>query len=129
MGQFSIDRAALDEAMTTGEDRLAVLLDGQAPAAVPAAPTVTTTPAAPAAPPVDAGPGFWSRLGSNLSDLAGQAVDAAKRVEFTPAPISARNGNAIAQLEAIPGPSRPPWGTILAVGTALVVLVAILRRA
>lgn len=129
MGQFSIDRDALDAATAAGNDRMAVLLDGAAPAAAPAPAAAIVAPAATVqAPTGEAAPGFWSRLGSGLSDLAGKAVEAAKRVEFTPAPISGRTGNAIAQLEAIPAPARPQWGMILAAVAGLVLLVAILRR-
>lgn len=130
MGTFTEDRAVYDEAFAMGEDRIAVLLDGQAPAPKPApapAPAPTTTAPSPAPPSADTGPGLWSRLGSGLSAVGGNLVDLAKRVEFTPAPISGARGNAMASLPP-PPPPAVPWRVLAIVAAALVALAMLLRR-
>ena len=122
MGSFDIDRAALDEAFRTGEGRIGVLLDGEAPAPAP------VQAAKPATPHQDTGPGFWSRLGSGISSAASRAADlvedAAGRVEFV-GPISGARANAAVQ--AAP-PREPRWGMILGWSAAAVVVLAILTR-
>ena len=129
MGTFSDDRAAMDKAFLTGEDRIAVLLDGQAPAPKPApAPApVAVTSSAPKPAPADTGPGFWSRLGSGLSAVGGNLVDIASKVEFSPGPISGARANAVASLPP-PPPPAVPWRVLAIVGGAVVVLAMLLRR-
>lgn len=124
MGSFDIDRAALDEAYRTGEGRIAVLLDGEAPAPSTAAP-VPVQATKPATPAQATGPGFWSRLGSGISSAASRAADlvedAASRVE-----ISGARGNGAAQVA--PPPREPRWGMIMGWAAAALVLLALLTR-
>jgi hypothetical protein len=127
MGSFDIDRAALDEAFRMGESRMAVLLDGEAPKAVPE-PVLAAKPAAQAQ---EAGPGFWSRLGSGISSAASRAAElveqAAARVELTPGPISGARANAAAQVA--PPPREPRYGMILAwAAVALAAIVYVMDR-
>lgn len=129
MGAFDIDRAALDAAFRTGEGRIAVLLDGEAPAPAKAA-SEPVQAAKPAKPPADTGPGFWARLGSGISSAANRAADlvqdAASRVEIA-GPISGRRINAATQ--AAPPPREPNYGMILAwVAVALAATVYVMDR-
>jgi hypothetical protein len=125
MGTFDIDRAALGEAFRTGDGRIAVLLDGEAPAQAASEPAQA---AKPPPPPQDTGPGFWARLSSGLSSAADRAADlvedAAGRIDFA-GPISGARVNAAVQ--AAP-PKEPRWGMILGWAAVAVLLVAVLTR-
>lgn len=127
---MSDNRAAMDDAFTTGEDRIAVLIDGRqgglfsTPVPVPAPVAQPAAQPAAQAPAQAAGPGFWSRLGSGLADLGGQLVDAAKGLEVrrVPATSPATPGATVAE-----PPPQPPWAWILG-GAGAVILLLLLRR-
>lgn len=125
------DRSAMDEAFTTGEDRMAVLLDGAAPRPVPAPPVAAgyTAPApgsaASGSPANVDGPGFWAGLWDSVKDAApgvGKAL-LAEATKAAPEAVS-RPVAAVAVAEQPQAPKWLPWAIL---GGALALLALLLK--
>jgi len=127
MGTFSTDQDSMRESVSTGEERMSVLLDGKATAApVVAAPAALAKGQAKPAPAAPSGPGFWSRLGSGLAAVGDNLADAASKVQFT-APISGARTNALAALPQEPPPGVP-WRMVAIVAAAILAVAMLTRR-
>jgi len=128
------DRDAMNEAFTTGEDRIAVLLDGAAPRPAPAPPVAAgyTAPApgsaASGSPANVDGPGFWAGLWDSVKDAApgvgkallAEATRAAPEAVSRPVAASA----AVAVAEPPQAPKWLPWAIL---GGALALLAILLK--
>lgn len=128
---MSPDRAAMDEAFTTGEDRIAVLLDGAAPRPAPAPPVATsyTAPApgsaASGSPANVDGPGFWAGLWDSVKDAA-PGVGKALLAEATKAAPEAVSRPVAAVAVAKP-PQAPRWLPWAILGGALAILALLIK--
>lgn len=121
----------------TGEDRIAVLLDGAAPRPPPAAPVATSSPvatsyttpapgsAASGSPANVDGPGFWAGLWDSVKDAApgvGKAL-LADATRAAPEAVS-RPVAAVAVAEPPQAPKWLPWAIL---GGALALLALLLK--